>query len=442
MTDEHRDPAHKEVAAAVAPAPGAVAPAAVAPAAVAPAAVPPGSAPVTQAPAKTAARPEAQVSAGALPAAQTWAEVNLAALRANLSYARRLIIAPSTRIMAVLKADAYGHGLVEVAREAVAGGCEWLGVGNVREGIALRAAGIDTPCLVLVPLLAGEAQAAIGAGLVPSVDSVEGAREVSEAAVYWGRRFADVHLLIDMGVSRAGVRPRHAPGLAAKIGGLPNVRIQGLYTHFAAPSQTARTREELDQFLRARAAIEKETGPITLVHAAGSEAAVLLPESQLDMVRLGNLLYGLWGGPRGSLPPVDGRLPLPVWSLRTRIAAVRTVARGDNLGYGNYRASREMRIAVLPVGISHGLTLRTVQPSAGPRAVLETLLRELARSLVPRWRPRVQIRGRAAQLVGRVGMQFTLVDITHIPDASTGDIVTVPAVRATAARGLEKLFTQ
>jgi alanine racemase len=129
-----------------------------------------------------------------------------------------------------------------------------------------------------------------------------------------------------------------------------------------------------------------------------------------------------------------------VWSLKTKIAAVRTAARGDNLSYGNYRAPREMRIGVLPVGISDGLTLRTVQSAAGGRVVLETLLKELARSVVPRWRPRVQVGGRTAPLVGRVGMQFALVDITHIPDAAVGDIVTIPAIRATAARGLEKVY--
>lgn len=385
--------------------------------------------------------PVPEVEVDTLPAPQAWAEIDLAALRGNLAYARKLI-QPPVRLMGVVKADAYGHGLVEVAREAAAGGFSWLGVGNVHEGLALRGAGIHNPCLILTPLLPGEAGAAVAANLVPTVDSVYGAEEVSEAAAYWGRRAADIHLLVDTGLGRAGVRPGEAALLARDVGRrFANLRIQGLYTHFATPANSGRTREDLGRFLRAREAVEAETGPIPLVHAAGSEAAVLVPDSQLDMVRLGNLLYGLWGGPRGSsLPAVDGQRPRAVWSLKTRIAAVRTAARGDNLSYGNYRASRNMRVAVLPVGISDGLTLRTVQSAAGGRVVLETLLKELARSVMPRWRPRVQVGGRTAPFVGRVGMQFALVDITHIPDAGVGDIVTVPAIRATAARGLDKVY--
>ncbi|MDP2872474.1 MAG: alanine racemase [Bacillota bacterium] len=386
-----------------------------------------------------AARPLARAAVDALPAAQVWAEVDLDALRDNLALVRRLI-PPPVQIMAVVKADAYGHGLIEVAQEAVAGGCEWLGAGNVREGLALREAGVHAPCLILAPLLPGEARAAVGAGLVPTVDTIDSAHEVAEAAMYWGRRTVDVHLLADAGLGRGGVRPGLLAGLAAEVSGLPSLRVGGIYTHFAAPSDVGRTRGELNQFLSARASVEREVGPIPLAHAAGSESAVMLPESRLDMVRLGNLIYGLWGGPRSRLPAVDGVSARPVWSMKTRIAAVHTVARGQNLSYGNYRASREMRIAVLPVGISDGLSLRSVESGAGARVVFEALLKEVARALVPRWRPRVDIGQRSAPLVGRVGMQFALVDITGIPDAALGDVVAVPAVRATAARGVERVY--
>ena len=379
-------------------------------------------------------------------ARQAWAHVDLAAIRANLDLARRLIPEP-TQLMAVVKAGGYGHGMLEVARTALAWGCTWLGVGNLGEGLALRQAGIDAPCLVMAPVQAAEADLYLRHNLVPSVTTAEAAAALSAAAaVLPGRAESGaavpVHLLVDCGLGRFGVRPAAVAGLGRVVADLPGLELQGLYTHFGNPTDKRRTRAELSRFRRAEAALEAATGAVPLVHAAGSEAAVLVPESRLDLVRLGNLMYGYWAGPRSSAPLVDGHAPRQAWTLRARVIEVRNFARVETLGYGGFRARRRMRVAVLPAGVADGISLRAVQPGAGLRPVLETLLKEVAKSLVRRWRPHVVFSGGyRAPIVGRVGMQFTLVDITEVGGIAVGDEAVVPGVRATACSSLPRVYS-
>ena len=366
-----------------------------------------------------------------------WVEVDLGAIRANLATARTLI-APPVALMAVVKADAYGHGMLEVARTALDSGCEWLGVGNLAEGLALRAAGIDAPCLVLAPPLPGDDAAYIAANLVPSIDSVASAEAMAAAVRDAGDGSSprkSVHLLIDTGIGRYGARPREAAAVAAAIAASPELRLAGIYTHFAQPGVPTAGRAELAAFQQAVAAVEQVAGPVAIHHAAGSEAAISIPQSRLGMVRLGNLLYGYWAG--GQLAGVKLRQAL---RILCRVAAVRDVSRGQSIGYGGYRATRALRVAVLPVGFSDGVGLRTVQAGAGPLTVATTLAREAAKAALASHRPAALIGGRSAPVVGRVGMQFTLVDVTALPAVRPGDLAELPGVRATAAAALPKVY--
>jgi alanine racemase len=343
--------------------------------------------------------------------------------------------------MAVVKADGYGHGLAEVARAAAGWGCDWLGVGNVSEGLALREAGIETPSLVLAPALAREVDAAARAGLTLTAGDPEALAPLAAAAQRSGRVPVSVHLLVDVGMARFGVQPQMLPALAREAMRFEAIRIGGVYTHFAEPLSVQRTREDLRIFLNAVDSVQQELGQaFPIVHAAGSEAAVTVPESRLDMVRIGNVMYGYWPVPQSQFPQLEGKELGPIWTLRAKVVAVRDLARGHGLGYGQNRTARAMRIAVLPVGVSGGVGLRSVQAGAGPGAVVSLLARELVRSVLPRWRPRAYIRGAAAPFVGRVGMQFTLVEVTGIPGVEVGDEAIMPAVRATAAAGLPRVY--
>lgn len=387
---------------------------------------------------------------GARPQARgAWLEVDLSALRGNLDYTRALVPQPVT-LMAVVKADAYGHGMVPVARTALAAGCDWLGVGNLAEGLALRAAGVDAPCLVLAPPLPGDEPAYLSAGLTPSVDSTAGVETlaaaarrsppIADAAGAAARRMP-VHLLVDTGIGRYGVRPDAAAAVAAAIAASPELILQGIYAHFARPADPAAGRQELRLFLAAVAAVERAAGPVAIKHAAGSEAAVLLPEARLDMVRIGNLLYGYWAGTRSQLPATaGGHRPQPAARLLCRVAAVRDVARGQSIGYGGFRAPRAMRIAVLPVGFADGVGLRAVQAGAGPLAVAATMAKEAVRAGLASHRPAALVDGRSAPVVGRVGMQFTLVDVSAMPRVTVGQVVELPGVRATAASALPRVY--
>lgn len=366
-----------------------------------------------------------------------WLRVDLTALRANLDLARSLIPAPA-KLMAVVKADAYGHGMIAVAQTAIGWGCEWLGVGNLLEGIELRRSGITEPCLVLAPLLPAEAPAYVEYGLTPSIVDLAGASALSEAA----DRPVELHLLVDEGLGRFGVAPGEAAQLGKQVSELPHLRIGGIYTHFADPADEPRTRSELRRFLAAKDELERMLGErVPLVHAAGSEAAVILAETQLDLVRLGNLMYGYWAGPAGKLPRgPGGQGPMAVLELRARIIAVRDVARGDRLGYGDFRARRGMRVAVLPVGAADAVGLRSIQTGAGLLPALLAAAKEVVRSVTRRWRLHALVGGRRAPVVGRIGMQFTLVDVSGIDDAQVGAEAIVPGIRATAARGLPRAY--
>ncbi len=371
-----------------------------------------------------------------------WAEIDLLAIRGNLDYARGLIPEP-TRMMAVVKADAYGHGMAAVAAEALAWGCDWLGVGNLAEGLALRDLGIRARCLVLAPPLAGEAADYVAADLVPSIDSVEQAEMISGAAQAARRGPREVHLLVDTGIGRYGVTPAGLAALGAAVARLPGVRVAGVYTHFASPANASQTRRDLTTFLDAVSSLQRELGgEQLLIHAAGSEAALLVPGTRLGMVRLGNIIYGYWGGPRGELPAAAAGGPglRPAWRLKCRVAAVRDFSRGQRLGYGGYRAPRAMRVAVLPVGFSDGVGLRAVQGGAGTLAVLWTMAKEALKTLLPGYRQAVIVGGKRAPVVGRVGMQFTLVDVSSIPDVGAGDEAELPGVRATAAAGVPRVY--
>jgi len=386
-------------------------------------------------------RPKAAFIECPSPACQAWAEVDLARLRGNLDYVRA-VVPPPAKIMAVVKADAYGHGAATVARTAVAWGCEWLGAGNASEGLELRAAGLTAPCLVLAPVLRDEIEPLVRARLALTVSDFGIAGEIARIAQQMPdlQEPPEVHLLVDAGIGRFGVRPRLFPQLAEEVDRIGALRLGGVYTHFAEPLNTSRTASELAVFVRAVRRAEQVRGRFPLVHAAASEAAVMSPDSRLDMVRIGNLMYGYWAGPLRRIRRIPGKELKPAWTLKARVIAIRELARGQGMGYGENRATHPMRVAVLPVGISDGVTLRSVQASAGPRTVLATLLKELARSAVPRWRPHVVIRGARAPLVGQVGMQFTLVDITPLPDIQVGDEASIPGVRATAAGRLPHVY--
>lgn len=318
----------------------------------------------------------------------TWAEVDLGAVARNLRAIRARMPA-GTKVLFVVKANAYGHGAELCAREAErTRTADWLGVSSVEEGAALREAGLRLPVLVLGSLYPFESVLAAAAyRLTPVVASEESARRVAEAARRLRRRL-DVHVKVDTGMGRVGVRPEAAPALVRALAALGAVRVQGIYTHLACADDRAFTREQLRRFRLAVSALEREGLRPPLVHAANSAGALRYPAARLDMVRPGLAAYGLYPGFE------------PALTLRTKIVYVKTVAKGTPVGYdAAWRAPRATRVATLPVGYGDGY----------PRALSG--------------RADVLVGGRRCPVIGRVTMDQVMVDVGALPSARVGDDV-------------------
>jgi len=315
------------------------------------------------------------------------------------------------KICAVVKAEAYGHGAVAVAHSLEAVGADWFGVAAVEEAIALREAGIARPILCF-GVARGQEALVLEHRLTPVVFDVAQIERL-DACARARRAILDVHLEVDTGMGRTGVPLRELETILKAFERFRHVRLDGLMTHLAAaddPAQEEFTRAQIARFHEAVRVVETRGFHPTYRHLANSAGVRAYPEAWGNMVRPGGLLYGLWSGPRPSAPssraeivietPMGEYAMQPVLSLHTRIVFLKEVEAGTPLGYGStFVTARRSRIATLPIGYHDGYR----------RALSD--------------RGRVLVRGRFAPVVGRVSMDWTLVDVTDIPDARVGDEV-------------------
>ena len=298
--------------------------------------------------------------------------------------------------MAVVKADAYGHGAVPVARTAIDTGATWLGVATPEEALPLRAAGIVSRILVLGPIAPEQADLVVSQHLDQCVSDSGQAETLDRAARARGRSLA-VHLKVDTGMGRVGLRPHEVRKAVEKICALASVRLVGLMTHFAEAEaeDPAFAREQLARFEEAARDLVAAGIAVPIRHAANSAGLLLLPEARLDLVRPGIMLYGYH--PRGPQREPEPLLR-PALRFRTLISQVRDVARGESVSYGRtFVAPRDLRVATLPVGYADGCG---------------RLLSNRGHALV---------RGRRVPIVGRVCMDMTMVDVSGLPDVRMGD---------------------
>lgn len=325
-----------------------------------------------------------------------WVEVDLDAIGENVS-AIRSVTGGHCKIMAVVKAQAYGHGAVAVARAAVEAGATWLAVARVREGLQLRAAGIEAPVLVLGPADAAELPAAVKQGLRLTVARPDQVRALAGVAGALRTR-ALIHVKLDTGLSRYGAAPETARALLREASASPVLEIEGLYSHFATADEQdgSFARAQVAAFGDALARLRTDGYAFSLVHMAASAATLGLPESHFDMVRLGISLYGVY--PSRHL---EGHARLrPALSFHARIARVFTLEPGASVGYGRtYVANRPRRAALVPAGYADGL----------PRSHSNSGF--------------VLANGRRAPLIGRVSMDQCVADVTECGPVRDGDRV-------------------
>jgi alanine racemase len=345
-----------------------------------------------------------------------WVEIDLSAVAHNTSWvAGRL--EGGAKLMAVVKADAYGHGAPEVARVALKSGAACLGVRDLAEAAELRREGIEAPVHLLMPPLPEQAAEAVTLNVLPVIDSLEQARALNSAAR--GRK-VDVTVDVDYGLGRWGAAPSAIPALVAALARLPRVRVAGLSTHigYVPGKNSVEAEEKLGAFRRLAASLKKKH-PALIVRAANSSVFVDFPHHRFDMACVGNLLYGI--NPSSSRPA-----PLKnAWKFCARVVSLREVRKGASLGYASeYLAPRRMRVATLPVGYADGLTMEPAERLIGFGSGFEY------------WGMRQGVR---LPFIGRCGFSHVLVDATDAPETKIGDVVTLP-VRRTAARHLPRVY--
>jgi alanine racemase len=345
--------------------------------------------------------PGAGVGCVAAEGRPTWAEIDLDALASNFRAVKSLV-GETCGVMCVVKADAYGHGAAACARRLAREGADWFAVALPEEGFELRRAGITQPVLSLGGVWEGQAAECVGRRVTPVVYRVEVA-EALDAAARAAGVVAEVHVKIDTGTGRLGVRHDEAAEFAARLGDFRNVRVAGLLTHFAAADEPERdefTRGQAEQFRAAAEAFRARGHEPAVEHLSNSAATFAHPSARGSLVRPGGVLYGLW---RDVLQPKNRPAPLrAVMRLRTRVTLLKRVPAGETLGYGRtYRLERDGLIATLPVGYADGF----------PRPLSN--------------RGRVVVRDRFAPVAGRISMDLTMIDVTDVPGVREGDEVTL-----------------
>jgi alanine racemase len=323
--------------------------------------------------------------------------VDLDAVAGNLAALRRC--APKARFMAVLKADAYGHGAVMVARRLVAEGVEMIGVGDSTEAIELREAGIVAPLLILGAIVPGEAEKVVAYDIATCLHSIARAHQLDEEARRQNRT-ARVHIKIDTGMGRLGVAVCAAVDLAKEVKALPGLRLEGTATHYASAASpiTTHLKSQFRLFSDTVGAIREAGVDPGLLHASNTGALFSPLRVHFDMVRPG---IGLLGIDPGNLEGT-GLALMPALSLKTQILFMKDFPAGSPIGYNRMHETRgPTRIATLPIGYNDGLSW-----NLGNRA-------------------QVLLRGQRAPVVGAISMDYTTIDVGHVRDAAVGDIVTV-----------------
>ena len=277
----------------------------------------------------------------------TWVDVDLGAIEHNV----RSLTFDGAETMAVVKADGYGHGDVAVARAALDGGATWLGVALVEEGIALRAAGIEAPVLVLSEFPPGAEVAAVAADLTPTVYSQAGVDRLAAVASTVSGPIG-VHVKVDSGMHRVGVFPADSvPGFVGRVAA-EGLRLDGLWTHFAcADTDEVTTMRQLDTFVEALDLVRRAGHDPRVVHAANTAGAIGFPRARLDLVRIGIGMYGI-----EPAPGIGADLGLrPALTWRSAVAFAKRLPAGARLSYGHhYELASDAWVATVPVGYADG----------------------------------------------------------------------------------------
>ena len=360
-----------------------------------------------------------------------WAEIRLSALAHNLKAIRRHIDSGETRsatrsqrkILAIVKANAYGHGAVPVSRALAKAGADWFGVTSTAEGIELREGKIRKPILVLTGFWPGEENRLIQHDLTPAITRCEQLRFLERAAAR-ARRRVKFHVKFQTGMNRLGLSPGDVPCFARTLAASPHLECEGVFTHFASSEvfTDQRVEEQQREFECVLEHLLRLGISAPLIHMANSAAVASRPQTWATMIRPGLVLYGYHQSyePPELTAQTNAKLPLqPALALRARLISLRDTAPGQAVGYnGRWVAQRPSRVAVISAGYADGL----------PRSLTN--------------KGRVIVRGQFAPLVGTVSMDLTTADVTDIPGVAVGDVATFYGVDGNATQYVSDVARQ
>ena len=355
-----------------------------------------------------------------------WIEIDLRTIAANVRAIKKALN-PGVTFMAVVKEDGYGHGALEVARTALANGADMLGTLTLEEAALLRNKGVHAPIAALAPAPPADAKDFIKLKVIPTADSLDFIKALDRKTPAGRKTY--YYIDIDSGLKRWGVEPKNFPSFLQAALKFKRAVPAAISTHIAyAPQKNMIEAEEKLSSFRELGEYAKKYYPGLKLHAANSAVLCDFPHWQLDMARIGNLLYGLYPSKfylkKTKGPPIKG-LERP-WKLYARVISIKKVSKGESLGYASdYVACRPMTIATIPAGYADGLTLepseKTIKLSGGQAY----------------WGI---INGREAPFVGRAAIAHTLLDITGIPGVKTGTPVLLPIRRTAASARIPRIY--
>lgn len=346
---------------------------------------------------------------------RVYAEVNLDAILHNMEQMEKLI-KKDTKIMGVIKTDGYGHGAVPIGKELEKLAVTWgYATATVEEAEILRRNGLKKPILVLGATFPEQYEALAKLGIRPTVYSLKQAEALEKAAEELGASIT-IHVKIDTGLSRLGFQvTEKAAEEIAQIAGMPHIILEGMFTHFAKSDARDKTmaEEQMKKFREMKEMLEERKVVIPMIHCSNSAAIIDMPQANMSMVRAGISLYGMWPSDEVQKENLDLQ---PVMSLKSRIVFLKELESGRTISYGaTYETKEHQRIATIPVGYGDGY----------PRSLSN--------------KGYVLIHGKKAPICGRICMDQFMVDVTHIPEAEEGDLVTLTGRDGTEEITMEEI---
>lgn len=362
----------------------------------------------------------------------SWVDVDLDAIANNIKVIKKYI--GNTRLLAVVKANAYGHGIVPVAMCAIESGADYLGVSSIEEGIFLRKNGINKPILVFNTILPEQAHEVLLYDLTATVCSFDVVQALNDEATKLSKK-ATVHVKIDTGLGRFGILPEHSVELVKiLINNFDNVYLEGIYTHFSSATNKNFTRKQFNIFNSIIEQLKDLGHNIPIKHACNSTATLNYPDMHLDMVRIGNLLYDL-------CPCKDIKIKNPS-RIYSKIVFLKNLPKGHYIGYGNrYKTRKPITAAIVPVGFHEGLEIYISQPNGIWDAFKRFIKQILISFGISSNSRKVKINGISCNILGKISMQNCIVDVTSIKEeVFVGDVVELNARKLNLPQSLTRVY--